>query len=479
MKAIRLLVLLVLAAGWGVAGWLWTRQEQPIASVQPIETAPIEPKADPLQELAAQWAGKPGFMGATLGIAILGADGDKLAELNDEFALVPASALKTLTSGAALEHLGAEFAFETIVTAQAEVSSEGVLQGDLVLVGSGDPTLSAADLEKLADAVFATGLKTVSGGVIGDASAFPEAGASDHWNWGDVGNAFGAGVYGLNIDHNRYEARFESGAAVGDPARFLGSTPELPGVTWRSLVTTGPPGSGDGVMIHSGPYATTVTLRGTVPAGESEFTVGGAIPDPPALAALVFDRALRARGVTIAAEPKTTHGAATAPAVQQLASQRSAPLSKIVPHLHEVSDNVEAQALLLKLGGTRALREFWEGRGVRFAGLRLEDGSGLARASRIRPGDLARANYLARHGTAGEMFRESLSASRNGTVRSKTGAMSGVRAEVGFLTREDGTELTFAIIGNGLTQGAEFWTFRAAVLDVIAAPQSSTSVQAR
>ena len=472
MKLIRILALLLLASGWLIAGWLWTNRlrDQPAPSTEaapPAEAQPPLPTPEPLAQLVAEWRQKPGFAGATLGICLLGPDGGKLASFNDDLALVPASSLKTLTTGAALEMLGSEFAFETIAAATSAVSAEGVVDGNLVLIGGGDPTLSSADLENLAEAVFTAGVKSITGGVIADASAFPEAAASDHWVWGDVGNAFGAGVFGLNVDHNRYEARFEPGANAGDPAAFLGASQELPGVTWTSFVTTGPPGSGDGVMIHSGPYASNITLRGTVPAGESGFTAGGSIPDPPALAAFLFDRSLRARGVSIGAAPRTTRGAAVETAPVRLAAHQSAPLKEIIPHLHEVSDNVEAQALFLKLGGAAALREFWETRGVRFAGVRIEDGSGLARASRIRPADLAHANFLARHSATGKTFFESLSQSRGGLVRSKTGAMSGVRAEVGFLSRESGSELTFAIIGNGLTSGANFWSFRDAVLDVL------------
>jgi D-alanyl-D-alanine carboxypeptidase/D-alanyl-D-alanine-endopeptidase (penicillin-binding protein 4) len=309
----------------------------------------------------------------------------------------------------------------------------------------------------------------VSGRVIADARAFPEAGASDHWNWGDVGNAYGAGIYGLNIEHNRFTVRFNPGAAVGEPAAFLGASLALPGVEWTNLVTTGEAGSGDGVVIHSGPYSPVVTLRGTVPAGDPRFAVRGAIPDPPAVAAFHLDRALRAKGVTLGAEPQTARVTAAPEAPVRIAAHQSPPIREIIPHLHAVSDNVEAQALFLKLGGTEAVRAHWQKRGVEFAGLRLEDGSGLARAARIRSLDLARIIHLTRRSTHGDLFRASLSSSHEGAVHSKGGAMSGVRADVGFFTIKDGEEVTFAIIANGLTKGADFWAFRDAVLEVISA----------
>ena len=464
MSVGRIFALTLLGSGWIAAAVLWF-QPPPEPSSPPSKTAQAEDSTDPLLDVVKHWSGASGFAAASLGVCILGPDGEKLAGFNDEISLVPASALKTVTTGAALELLGPDLTFETTVAAAAEQTPEGVIQGDIVLIGSGDPTLSADDLESLAEAVAATGVKSISGRIIADASAFPEAGASDHWVWGDVGNGFGAGIYGLNIGHNRYAARFDPADELGQPAKFLGSTPELPGVSWTNLVTTGAAGSGDGVMIHSGPYAKTITLRGTVPAGEPGFTVNGAVPDPPALAAHFFDAALRKRGITIAAEAQTTRGMPPPRAPHRLASHKSKPISEIIPHLHAVSDNVEAQSLFLKMGGSDAVRQLWQKRGVTLSGLRMEDGSGLARATRIRPADLARVNFLARHGQTGELFHASLSSSRGGEVRSKGGAMSGVRADVGFLTTAEGKEFTYAVIANGLARGADFWGFRDAVLD--------------
>jgi D-alanyl-D-alanine carboxypeptidase len=113
------------------------------------------------------------------------------------------------------------------------------------------------------------------------------------------------------------------------------------------------------------------------------------------------------------------------------------------------------------------LQDFWEAKGLKFTGLRLIDGSGLARATMIRPLDLARVNQLARRGPQGERFRQSLKTYLDGTVRAKLGAMSGVRTEVGFLTMPDGRELTFALMANGLDPRIDFWPIRARLLEAV------------
>ena len=176
--------------------------------------------------------------------------------------------------------------------------------------------------------------------------------------------------------------------------------------------------------------------------------------------------ALKKRGVIIVG------GKSEGKADQEILAHESAPLPEIVDHLHEVSDNLESQCLFLTMGkrGNAApeklLRKYWEDAGVSFTGLRLIDGSGLARATMIRPVDLARVNLAARRGPSGDRFLQSLSVGSNGALRSKRGAMSGVRTEVGFVIR-GGKEYPFALMANGLGSGVDFWRLKQPLLDAI------------
>ncbi len=124
-----------------------------------------------------------------------------------------------------------------------------------------------------------------------------------------------------------------------------------------------------------------------------------------------------------------------------------------------------------KCDPSAALRDYWETRGIAFTGLRLIDGSGLARANMIRPLDLARINHAVRHGGQGARFHQSLSTYLGGNVRSKLGAMSGVKTEVGFLTLPDGSEFTFALMANGLGPDVDFWSVREKLLTAIRAAE--------
>lgn len=361
-------------------------------------------------------------------------------------AMCPASALKILTTGAALDRLGPDFRFETRLATAAR--SGATVNGDLVIVGGGDPTLTSSRLQSMVAELHNNGVRRIDGRVRVDASIFPEHPMSDHWNWGDVGNAYGAGAYGLNVNHNRTVLRFRPGRSAGADVAFLGSSVAMPGVSWDHRVATGRPGSGDGVVVYSEPYGTRITTRGTVPAGVAEFPVRAAIPNPPETAAAIVRAALAQKGVQISGRERPA-----SPANVVLATSKSAPLVDIIRNIHHTSDNVEAQCVFLMLdpsGNPAALvRKHWEDKGVEFAALRLLDGSGLARANMIRAVDLARVAHFALASEHGEIFHHSLPEYQEGAVRSKPGGMSGVSTGVGTITTPCGRRMTYAFMANG------------------------------
>jgi D-alanyl-D-alanine carboxypeptidase/D-alanyl-D-alanine-endopeptidase (penicillin-binding protein 4) len=467
-----LLASILLLSGWAVSLGLSLRLRElsprhPATSPTDAHTAVVENKFAPAFR---EFSSRPELAGALIAFCLLDEQGQTLfASPLAETALCPASALKTATTGAALGILGPEFRFETTLTATAPINAESVIEGDLLIVGGGDPTFSQSDLSGFADAAVAAGVKKVTGRVRVDVSIFPSDPVSEHWNWGDIGNAYGAGAFGLNLDHNRLEVRFEPGAQPGTPAKFLGGSPTTSDTRWENHVLTGPAGSGDEVVVFSEPYGRTITLRGTVPAGESSFTVSGAIPDPPALAAELLRSKLESVGVKFS----DLSGPFASSVRTVIARHQSAPLPEIIDHLHKVSDNLEAQCLFLAIGQRQnsepveAVRQYWGKAGVAFLGWRLLDGNGLARANMIRPIDLARINLAARRGPHGQRFLESLTTYVQGNVRGKIGGMSGVKTQVGFLRTAQGRELTFALMGNGLPAGRDFWQHLEELLEAV------------
>ncbi|MCW1924060.1 D-alanyl-D-alanine carboxypeptidase/D-alanyl-D-alanine-endopeptidase [Luteolibacter arcticus] len=493
MKAAAVIGGIFAVTGWAVAAWLLLDNAGRLVPLEvelrgsagpsptsvaasPGVTQPGDGVRSLLEEIYRDWAADPSLAGASIGFCLLDEDGGtEFASPLASNALCPASALKTVTTAAALELLGPDFRFTTMVVSDVEITPAGVLDGDLRLSSTGDPTFSSANLEALADAVIKAGLKQVNGKLEIDGADFHEPPVNDHWNWGDIGNAYGAGAYGINLDHNRITLRFQPAAAEGQAATLLNPEITTKDTRWNNEVVTGPDGTGDRVVIYSSPFGRAITLRGSVPLGESNFAVNGALPDPPAKVEELFQAKLAAAGVKFLGR-KIPMRSGIAP----LAFHDSKPLPEIIDHLHKVSDNLEAQCLFLTIGRQKdadpaaayAIRRHWESRGVEFKGLRLIDGSGLARANMIRPLDLAKVNHLARRGPQGERFRQSLTAYLDGRVRSKLGAMSGVKTDVGFITMADGRELTFCLMANGVNPELNFWTLRDKLLLAVSSADS-------
>lgn len=406
---------------------------------------------------------EPPLAGAAIGFCLLDAQGQVVFERQGNTAFIPASTLKTLTTATALEKWGPDFRIQTTLRSSTPLKA-GVISGDVILLGGADPMLSLADLESWAETLKQKGLRQITGRIIGKGDLLTGSIFDDFWNWGDIGNGYGSGVSGLNLEHNRFTAGFHAGAAEGDKATLLGTFPEVPGVRWIQEVTTGPKGSGDGIVIHGGERTQTLHFRGTVPLKDGEIQVTGAVPDPELFAAHHLREILIQQGISVEgkATTQTELRETKLPipeAKEELLNHASPQLIEIITSIHETSDNHETECLyrLLALHENKAadivIRDHWRARGLEFIGLRMEDGCGLARADFIRPLDLARLQHLVLTGPHGSVYRDSLLGSDDGQLRWKGGAMSGVRSYTGWVKAASGAEFTFALMVNHFTDG--------------------------
>lgn len=435
--------------------------------------APVSPPPYPeLLRLFEEAEKKPALQGTAIGFCLLDAEGQVVFERLSGTAFIPASTLKTVTTATALEIWGSNHRIFTRLKATAPMV-EGTVAGDLVIDGGADPTLSMKDLEAWVQVLLGKGLKRITGRIIGDGRLLPGSLYDDFWNWGDIGNGYGSGVAGLNLNHNRFTARFRAGDQEGNKAAFLGTSPEVPGIRWINEVTTGSADSGDGVVIHGGERTSVMHLRGTVPQGAADFAVTGAVPDPERYAAHHLRRLLVSAGILVEGSAETSASVAIPEAPELLHTHESPPLLDIITSIHATSDNHETECLYRLLGLTdgkspdAVVRAHWQSRELVFEGLRMEDGCGLARADFIRPLDLARLQHLAGQGPQGQLYKASLLASEDGTLRWKGGAMSGVRSYTGFVKSTSGKEFSFAVMMNHFTDSVEISTLRDQLLSVL------------
>lgn len=417
---------------------------------------------------------------ASFSIAVVDPQTGKLiAGLNENKSLATASTMKAITTATALMVLGENFTFETTVGHTGNIRN-GVLEGDLIVFGHGDPSLGGDDFEGLLSGwvqkLKELGVSSITGNIIADPSFFPTQAVPDTWAWEDIGNYYGSGVFGLNIAQNTYRLNFKPGQEH-QLAEVTGTDPEVPFIEFANEMKTGPVGSGDNGYIFGVPYNNLRYLRGSVPAGNSTFTIKGSLPDPPYFLAWHFHKLLQKGGVKVGGIPVTCRTQESSECHHQLQTilfrHSSKPLKDLVMETNHNSNNLFAEAIHRTLGfklenktsneeACQAVTQYWSKKGIAGKGFHMEDGSGLSRFNAVT--SLQMASVLTEvfqspqkgafelslpvagvSGTLKNVGKGSLAAGR---IRAKSGFTQGVRAYCGYARTYKGKQLAFALMVN-------------------------------
>ena len=188
--------------------------------------------AQTIADRVHDFATRPELRGAQIGIDVIDvAGGKRVAGFNPFQALIPASTQKLITTAAAHDLLGPEHRFYTDLVYTGRIEN-GTLRGDVYVIGGGDPTLASpymagvprldAVINRWREAIRAAGISRIEGRVVGDDAYFGTDGASAGWPWADLGNYYGAGAYGLNINENSYQLDLLQRSMVGGRTRRTG-----------------------------------------------------------------------------------------------------------------------------------------------------------------------------------------------------------------------------------------------------------------
>ncbi|MCP9234403.1 D-alanyl-D-alanine carboxypeptidase/D-alanyl-D-alanine-endopeptidase [Lewinella sp. JB7] len=436
-----------------------------------------------VRDVVQDFAGTQELRNAVIAVDVRDVNtGRQLAGHNAERACIPASTQKLITTAAAMDLLGPDHRFRTWLVANGPIEG-GTLRGNLVIVGGGDPTLGSSLMEGVAsldevvqtwvDKVRAAGITRISGAVVGDGSYYTTDGAGRGWSWADLGNYYGAGTYGLNVNENAYYLSFSQRQREGATPPILDTEPKVPGLVFVNELTSGPRGSGDRAYIFGAPFNYRQYVRGTIPVGTGRFRIRGSIPDPALLAAQLLDRKLEASGVDVVQPPASDQTVGSGPYGngKVLDERRSPPLSEIVDRTNLTSNNLYAETLLREmnkargntdLASTDIVIDWLESRGVKTEGVRLLDGSGLS-ARNFFPPSAMTTLLVDRSGS--DRWRESIPlAGRTGSLRrvlrgtvaegrvqGKSGTIDAVRAYAGYVDRPDGRRLAYSIAVNNHT----------------------------
>ncbi|WP_031529167.1 D-alanyl-D-alanine carboxypeptidase/D-alanyl-D-alanine endopeptidase [Dyadobacter crusticola] len=443
-----------------------------------------------LRDAALEFQNSEMMRSGTLAISIKSVrDKAPVFGLHQEMSLPSASTLKLVSTATVLAVFGGDYKFQTFLEHDGQIKGDTLL-GNLYIRGTGDPSLgsdrfpgflkSAELINRWSAAVRNTGIKHIKGKVLPDASFFDNATVASTWIWGDMGNYYGAGVQGLNLNENLYRAKFKPGVEPGDPATFLGIEPAIPYLTFTNRVTTGEKGSGDKTILYSSPLGNQVVLTGTVPAGVANFTVKGSIPNAAEYAAFALKTELANAAIRIYDQSPPFSGVATGNQRKVLDEYKSPALRELCQQTNFWSINLFADAFLKQAGkrltgksdfdnAALAVTGYWSGKGADLRGFYIKDGSGLSPSGSITAGSLTEILNLANKEASFNDFYKSIAVlGQNGTVRNlakgtraagnvhaKSGSIEGTRAYAGYFTTKSGALMSFAIIANKYMPGSQ------------------------
>jgi D-alanyl-D-alanine carboxypeptidase/D-alanyl-D-alanine-endopeptidase (penicillin-binding protein 4) len=409
-------------------------------------------------------------------------DDDALYSVHASTLLMPASNMKIVTLAATAARLGWDFHYETRIIAAGPIQG-GVLHGDLVVVGSGDPSIGSRDgsathvFEAWADSLKALGLRRVEGRLIGDDDRFEDETLGAGWTWDDLSEGYAAGIGALQFNENALRVTVAPGIAPGDEA-IVSIDPPGSGLVIHNRLKTTAVGGATAFDAYRLPGSSQLELRGTVPLGSTPSGHTLSVDNPTRFFVNVLRSTLIAHGVSVdgpAVDIDEISDPPSRDAAAILYSYRSPPLTMLATTLMKVSQNLYAETFLktisaadgagpgTAIGGRGLVRETLSGWGVEDGGLIMRDGSGLSRYNYVTPQTLvtilmhvdrdpnlrdAFESALPIAGKDGTLSRRMAGTPAEGNAHAKTGSIANARALSGFVTTADGERLVFSIIAN-------------------------------
>lgn len=446
-----------------------TAQTANQAAAQAANQAAAQTAEMSLQARLEAFAADPSLSHALTGICVRTADGRTLVDIDAEKMLMPASNMKLISTGAALHQLGSDYQYETSLGCDGEIV-DGVLRGNLYIIGGGDPTTGSKDSIAVAiektfgqwEAIIrASGIKAIEGDVIGDGRCFDGMTEEPTWLWNDIGTYYGAGATGLMFYENMQSFAVSAGPCEGAPVNISPSYPDTPWMTFLYDCTTGKAGTGDRLYMYTSDMAPIAEIRGTFGVDRAAKRLDCSNKFPEYTCAYHFRKHLVNSGIpceggvsdfrlipvagashqggSVPLQPSghASHqpsGSAPLPppdasSLTLLGSTFSPTLSRIVFETNHDSNNLYAETLLRTLGKEVCGSACYDSSYVALdivlksigidtrKGAQIQDGSGLSRQNYISPDFICRfLDAMMDSPQYGEFLRSLPSPGGNGTL---------------------------------------------------------------
>lgn len=425
--------------------------------------------------------------GALWGMFVQSLDsGEEVYSHHGDQLMLPASTMKLVTLAVAAERLGWEYQYETELLASAPVV-DGVLQGDLIVRGTGDPSINTERgtgtpvFDQWAVSLREHGISAIAGRIIGDDDLVEEASPGYGWAWDDLPHGYATPTGALLHRNNIVQLTIHSGSVAGEDT-LIEVSPRSSGLRVVNRVDTDMPDAEAELTLHQG-LDGTLEIRGGIPASSSPISRAAAIVNPTVFFVRGLKQSLEEAGIQVAGDAVDVdeiRGRLIDGSLRTLARHDSPPLSALASTLMQSSQNLYAETLLSTLDQNRRPRTADAGRtvvrdvladwGIGSSEVVVADGSGLSRYNYVTPRALVdvlrRMHTDPRHtssflqtlpvaGASGTLATRLVGTASEGNVRAKTGSMTHVRALSGYVTAEDGERLAFAILANNFPGSAD------------------------
>ena len=432
------------------------------------------------------------------GVSVIDVDGLVRVSMNDKSLFMPASTMKVITTFTGLGQLGDDFRFTTSLYSKGELTDDGTLHGDLIIRGSGDPSLgspgypSAQALDQVMfsfiEFVEEAGIKCVTGELIIDIASFEKRFIHPSWSWDDLTNYYASGSTSVNIHENFYYIDFNRSNLPDQSTSISTVRPKVPALTIDNFVKTGPLKSGDNAYIYGSPYDESRWIEGTIPPGQGNFTIKGAVPDPVAFFGSLFVEYLRKRNINIGGYQKSTEIEYS----NHIGTIYSDPLIDLAQFANYKSNNLFCEAIYNMLGlkfegiasfssGAAAVTNYLEKYELPSSQITSSDGSGLSWRNRISPkmlssflfheskiGGIDRIKHLlpqaGSEGSVRNFMKGSLVANR---LWLKSGSINNVQCYTGLLQAKSGAYFLITLMANGHRSNSRMRSIHADVINVL------------
>jgi len=456
--------------------------------------AAVVARAESLAQKIDAFVAQEKFTGAHWAIQVAELEsGHVLHEHHPHRLMSPASNSKLYAGALALETLGGDYRIRTPLLASVKPDAAGVLAGDLVVAGRGDPDwnprMRRQDFWTAFDPFIVelkrAGVKRIRGDIVADATWLRSTPHGASWTVDDMNDDYGAEISAITLEENFVDLRVTPGAKAGDPVKLDVLQP-LSGLEFRNELTTisaddhKKPGNRRGLRRLRLPGESVVRLEGTVAAGGKVIEGEATVPRPAQWFAVVLREALIRAGIAVDGGARSRRWPeAPTLATVQLGEIVSPPFRDLVRDFMKPSQNLKTDLVFAHVGEMRrppgtpewvrsdelaldVLGEFLKRIGVKAGDAQFDEGSGLSRNNLTTP---AATVTLLRHmaqsreaeafiaslpiaGVDGTIEKRMRGTPAEGNVRAKTGGLRWAATLSGYVTAADGRKLVFSLMLN-------------------------------